>query len=149
MGAWGRGRFRWLLAAGASILIASGCGEDLGAPAMPTARVVGRIHFGGQPIGSGWIEFHPVDGTIGTIRSARIGPDGRFEAERVAVGENVVLLVNPPSRVGPNGLRDYGVFGVFTRYPIVRRTVGPNGPTALDIDLRDEYLAFRRAHPDE
>ncbi len=147
MSIWRSDRPRRRLAAGLAALIACGCGEELGPRAMPTARVVGRIRYGGQPIESGWVEFHPVGGTVGKIRSARIGPNGRFEADRVAVGTNILLFINPPSEEDSNGIRNHGILGEFTAKPIVRRAVEPVGPTELDIDLRDEYATFRRDHP--
>ena len=126
-------------------LVAFGCGEELGPEVMPTARVTGRVHVGGRPIGSGWVEFQPVDGTVGRLRSARLRPDGTFEADRVAVGDNVIRIADPPAEVGPGGVRAYSpVVQPFTRLPILRRTVGASGTTAIEIDLQAEYLRYLR-----
>ena len=50
-----------------------------------------------------------MDGTVGNLRSARIQPDGSFEADAVAVGENALRLVNAPIRM-PGGDQLFGQF---------------------------------------
>ena len=52
----------------------------------------------GRPVAGGWIEFVPVDGTVGDRRSAPLAADGRFEVSGVAVGRNVIGLINAPIR---------------------------------------------------
>ncbi|HKI20908.1 MAG TPA: hypothetical protein VKA15_23655, partial [Isosphaeraceae bacterium] len=59
---------------------------------MTTVR--GVVTEGRRPVGGGWIEFVPVDGTIGKLRSARLNADGSFEAKGVAVGVNLVRIVS-------------------------------------------------------
>ena len=71
-----------------------GCARTLGPVPMPMARVRGVVHDGNGPVSGGWIEFMPVDGTVGNLRSARLGPDGSFDAEGVPVGEVAIRLVN-------------------------------------------------------
>jgi hypothetical protein len=120
-------------------LIACGCKEELGPEHFPTARVSGVIKEGDLPVPGGWVEFHPVNGTVGNQRSARIRPDGRFQADRVAVGENAVRLVNAPIQI-PGSTR---LFGAFTT-PI-RRRISESGAEALKIDLVDEAIRYQAA----
>src|SRR5947209_4945853 len=71
-------------------LLPVGCSEELGPVPMPVARVHGVVTEGHRPVAGGWIEFMPVDGTVGNLRSARLEPDGSFAADRVAVGVNAI-----------------------------------------------------------
>ncbi len=73
-----------------------GCSEELGRVSAPTARVSGRVVYQGRGVEGGWIELIPVDGTTGTLRTAPLGRDGRFEIAGVAVGRNAIRLVHPP-----------------------------------------------------
>jgi hypothetical protein len=117
----------------------SGCSEELGPERMETTRVIGEVQEGSYPVRGGWVEFAPVDGTVGLMRSAPIGPDGRFAADRVAVGVNRVGVVGAPLRVA--GRRR--LFETL-RTPI-RRTI-PGGPsTTVAIDLLDEEVQFQAA----
>jgi hypothetical protein len=109
-----------------------GCREELGPEAMPTAKVAGRVHLGGRPIRGGWIEFLPAEGTVGTLRSARVRPDGTFEADRVAVGTNAIRLLAPKAE-GP-----LPVDGRLLQGYLIRRTVPEGGTDTMEIDLRDE-----------
>ena len=85
-----------------------------------------------MPVTRGWIEFVPVDGTVGRMRSAPLLADGTFHATKVPVGLNLVRLVNvdyDPKVLGPmaNDLRR--VFGAFTS-PIRRKiALGRNPPS--------------------
>jgi hypothetical protein len=113
--------------------MAPGCREELGPTPMPTTRVTGSVREGAQPIRGGWIEFLPVDGTVGNLRSAPIGPDGRFVADGVAVGKNQIGLVAAPIRTLP--ARRF-----LTTSSPVRRAI-PGGPTTdLTIDLIEEAI---------
>ncbi len=77
-------------------LIAAGCSEELGPERMPVTRIKGVVREGSRPVSGGWIEFIPVDGTVGNLCSARLGPDGSFDADKVPVGVNLIRLVNAP-----------------------------------------------------
>ncbi len=113
---------------------APGCSEELGPERMVTTRVTGVVVEGSRPVGGGWVEFMPVDGTVGNLRSAPIGPDGRFVAEGVAVGENAVGVVGAPVRMR-GGRRAFDTLGTP-----VRRTI-PRGPAAeVSIDLLEEAV---------
>ncbi len=117
-------------------LVLSGCQEELRPVARPTASVSGRILLGEQPIEAGWVEFLPVDGTVGNLRSARLGPDGSFQAEGVAVGTNALRVVGVPL---PASLYD-----LFSQRYVLRRTMPEAGRRDLDIDLLEESLPFLR-----
>lgn len=119
----------------------TGCGQPLGPPErFPTTTVTGVVVEAGQPVGGGWIELIPVDGTVGDQRSARLARDGTFRADHVAIGEVGIRLVNAPIRI-PQGWR----FGQFSS-PIRRKTSGrPAGP--IRIDLMDEMVLFQANQP--
>ncbi|MGO8899217.1 MAG: hypothetical protein ACLQU5_12855 [Isosphaeraceae bacterium] len=122
-------------------LLAPGCSEELGPERFPTTRVAGIVVEGGRPIAGGWIEFIPTDGTVGDIRSARIGTDGSFQTDRVAIGGNVIRLVNAPINM-PGGEK---LFGQFSS-PIRRKIpLEPDGPLA--IDLLEEAVRYQATRP--
>jgi len=119
----------------------SGCADVLGPERMPVARVTGKVTEGGRPVHGGWIEFFPGDGTVGNLRSARLHPDGSFEADRVAVGLNVIRLVN-------TSIEATGVARLFGDYRSpIRRMIPeqPGGP--LTIDLVDEVIRYQDSRP--
>lgn len=117
---------------GMALLFCAGCAEELGPPRRETTRVTGVVREGGEPVGGGWIEFVPTDGAVGDMRSAPIGPDGRFTAERVAVGPSRVGLTGAPVRIP--GWRRY--FDPLTSS--VRRRIPPGDATEVTIDLYEE-----------
>ena len=119
----------------------AGCEEELGPERFPTASVSGVIVEGGKPVAGGWVEFIPVDGTRGNQRSARIGPDGGFHADRVAVGRNALRLVNAPIQM-PRGS---ALFGQYTT-PL-RRVVGEHLEAPLKIDLLEEAARYQANRP--
>ncbi len=123
------------------LLLAPGCSEELGPERFPTTRVAGIVVEGGKPVGGGWIEFIPTEGTVGNIRSARIGKDGSFQSDRVAIGENVIRLVNAPIKT-PGGAT---LFGQFTTP--VRRRIPPEPAGPLTIDLLDEAVRYQATRP--
>lgn len=132
---------RWLLVWLPFALLGAGCREELGPEPVRTARVVGRVHIRNQPVAGGWIEFYPVDGAIGPLRSARVRPDGTFTAEGVAIGPNAIKLTNPQL---PPSIPRRDVYAPFGQNPFIRRTV-KNGPeTDVDIDLQDEWAQLQR-----
>ena len=113
----------------------------LGPERFPTTRVAGIVVEGGRPVAGGWIEFIPTDGTVGNIRSARIGRDGSFQADRVAIGENVIRLVNAPINM-PGGEKLFGQFSSPVRRKI---PLEPDGPLA--IDLLEEAVRYQATRP--
>jgi hypothetical protein len=119
----------------ALLVVTAGCREELGPEPMPTTRVRGVVREGRRPVGGGWIEFVPVEGTVGNLRSAPLKPNGSFEADRVAIGRNVIGLAHAPT-----ALPSSRIFETFTS-PI-RREIPGGSVTTLDLDLIEE--AFRR-----
>jgi hypothetical protein len=114
----------------ALLATAVGCREELGPVAFPITRVVGLVQDGGRPIRGGWIEFVPLNETVGRLRSAPIGRDGRFDATGVAVGLNLIGLVNLPG--GDRMFRSQG--------STIRRRIPPGPMTSLTIDLAEERI---------
>jgi hypothetical protein len=144
--------WRRALAASALLFLSSsiGCTQILGPEQMPVAEVSGRVTQRGAPVKSGWIEFVPVDGTVGRMRSARLDSNGSFHATKVPVGQNLVRLVNVniESNVGERVAHDIRqIFGAFTS-PI-RRTIAANRNPPLEIDLVAEYLKLSTPAPKE
>ncbi len=121
-------------------LAASGCGEELGPERPPTARISGRVRVGDRPVSGGWIEFLPVEGTRGNLRSAPLGPDGRFAADGVAAGRDLVRFVRPPFELpAPSADPRLG----FTQFTSPLRLDVVDGAT-IDLDLRAEALRLIR-----
>ncbi len=116
----------------------SGCGEELGPERLPVTRVNGSVTEGGRALRGGWIEFLPIDGTVGNLRSARLNEDGSFEADHVAVGLNVIRLVHT-SIQSPQLAT---VFGRFDLSPI-RRTITVRSAGPIVIELREAAQHFR------
>lgn len=108
----------------------AGCREELGPVVARTARVTGEVRVGGIPVRGGWIEFGPIDGTVGNLRTAPIGRDGRFDATGVAVGRNRIGLAQAPIAMQ----RQFRL----TDSPIVRDI--PAGGAELSIDLLVEAI---------
>jgi len=140
----------WRRTLSALLLIASGCGQELGPERLPTAKVRGTIQAGGRPIGGGFIEFHPVDGTVGNLRVGPIRPDGSFEVDGVPVGRVAIGLAQLPAAT----LAGAGVPvepQAFRLGPdAIRRAIPDRGDAELPIDLIDEAVRIvrrRRANP--
>lgn len=130
---WFAGLFALLLA------LSSGCSEELGPETLPVAPVRGRVTDQGRPVSRGWIEFYPVDGAVGNLRSARIAPDGTFFADRVAVGRNLVRLVNMPVE----SLAVRRILGAF--HSPIRRSIPPGGDQTIEVDVVDEFLRYQQS----
>lgn len=126
---WSKTRRRTLVAA-VSCAFALGCSGMLGPPARPTASVRGRLHAAGQSLAPGWVEFWPVEGTVGTFRSARLALDGTFATTRVPVGRVLVRYVpaGPPASGGPR---------LDAR---AARCLGFDSPIRLDVTERPDWL---------
>ena len=119
----------------------AGCSEELGPEAFPVARVKGRVTEGGRPITGGWIEFFPVDGGVGALRSAKLQPDGSFDADQVAVGLNLIRLVN-------TNIYNVDASRMFSRYiSPIRRNIPQKPAGPLLIDLVDEAIQFNTTRP--
>src|SRR5262249_9533599 len=116
-----------------------GCSEELGPIPLRVTRVRGVARQGLQPLSKGWIEFIPVEGTVGNLRSARLRSDGSFETDKVAVGKNLIRFVTAPIESKAMA----GLFGSFAS-PI-RRVIPEQPGEPLDIDLYQEVIRFQGA----
>jgi hypothetical protein len=115
----------------------SGCADELGPQPMPVARVRGKVTEGARPFTRGFIEFFPIDGTVGNPRSARIQADGSFETDKVAIGLNLIRLVDIDTKAA--SLKSW--FGAYLspiRRMIPKRPAGP-----IEIDVIDEWIQFK------
>jgi hypothetical protein len=124
-------------------LCSLGCRDVLGPEKMVTTTVLGSVSLGGKPVSQGWIEFVPVDGTVGRMRSARIQKDGSFHATKVPVGINLIRLVN--TDIENFDLRHR--FGSFAS-PIRRKITDQSG-ARIQIDVIEEYLKAAKARANE
>src|SRR5271166_5362914 len=106
-----------------------GCSQELGPERMIVTRVKGFVREGRSAVSAGWIEFLPVEGTVGNLCAAKIGKDGSFDAEHVAVGVNLIRLANAPLG-SQNAERLFGSY----QSPI-RRTVLPQPTEPVVIDV--------------
>jgi len=122
-------------------VLTPGCSEELGPERFPTTRVAGVIVEGGRPVAGGWIEFIPIEGTVGDARSVRLGKDGSFQADRVAIGANVIRLVNAPIKM-PGGATLFSQFSTP-----VRRRIPPEPDGPLTIDLLEEAMRYQATRP--
>jgi hypothetical protein len=104
---------------------------------MPVATVKGVVTEGRRQVGGGWIEFVPVDGTIGNRRSARLNADGTFEATGVPVGVDLVRIVNArvESPVIARVVSDFA--------SPIRRVVSGEDHQSISIDLLEETVRFQ------
>jgi hypothetical protein len=121
------------------LLSVSGCSQEIGPEPMRGAPLSGRVILRGGPLSGGWLEFLPVEGTVGRLRSARIGPDGTFRADGVAEGTVAIRVVGaalPPEYATP-----------FGQIYLIRREVPPGGSADLVIDLDEEYRAMALDRP--
>jgi hypothetical protein len=130
-----RRRDLWLRAvvAGFLAVCSLGCHDALGPEKMITTTVLGSVKQAGKPLSRGWIEFIPVDGTVGRMRSARIQKDGSFQATKVPVGLNLIRLVN--ADIENDELR----WGLGSFASPIRRTIAEKPDGRVDIDVFEEY----------
>jgi hypothetical protein len=113
-----------------------GCSNAFHPPAIETTRVSGRVVEGGRPVRGGWIEFAPVDGTVGNMRAGPIGRDGRFIVHGAPVGLTRVGVEGSTVAL-PNWRFVFGPLGSTIR----RRTTA--GSCEVTIDLLDELARAR------
>jgi hypothetical protein len=120
---------------------AAGCADELGPVSMAVAPVKGVVTNGRIPVRNGWIEFIPIDGTVGNPYSARIREDGSFEAARVAVGMNLIRMAHVS--LGSNVAER--VFGAY--HSPIHRVIAPQSTEPLVINLIDESVRHRMRPP--
>jgi hypothetical protein len=128
-----------------ALLASSGCSQELGPERFPTTRVEGRVTIGDAPIRRGWIEFNPIESTVGNLRCAPIRPDGSYSADRVPIGRVEVSLMDTKS---PPVVTELGKMGLWKfKFPLspIRRDVPAGDATRIDIDLAAEALLYQKA----
>jgi hypothetical protein len=133
----------WLVIA-TSLTGSAGCSQLFGPEVFPTTSVKGTVTISGRPVGPGWIEFNPVDGAKGNLRTAPIRPDGSYSAERVPIGRVAVTLNNLhlPSTAKDLGTLPAGYYR-FSDHPI-QRDLPPGELTRLNLDLTAEASAYQQ-----
>lgn len=109
--------------------MAAGCSEERPDPAFPLVAVQGRIQRNGQPLQSGWVEFVPVDGGQGVMKSGPIESNGHYLATGLGPGLHGVRVIVP---------RDKSFFPFDQFFSPIRRTLSAEPVQTLDIDLSAE-----------
>ena len=137
--------FRFLLVILAATMLA-GCRDPTGPESFRTTTIRGRVHWNGRPIGPGWLEIMPVDGTLGLPRSAPVAADGSFVADGVPVGRVAIRLAGPPPP--PSGDRGADRFlAVAQRQHLIHKDIPPAPEGSLDLDLvREKFEVERKLH---
>ena len=120
------------------LTLMNGCADELGPEQFRTTKVTGKVRIGSTPVGGGFIEFLPVGGTVGLMRSGPIHPDGTFVVNRVPVGENAVGLF------GGSLPRGFSVRFNTLSTPI-RRTFRDAPSSTTDLDLLVEEVLYQKA----
>jgi len=118
------------------LALLSGCGGAFGPEQFKTARIEGAVRIAKEPLRGGFIEFSPIDGTVGIMRSAPIQPDGTFVVDRVAVGVNAIAIVGESLPRRLSGICD----------PLgsqIHRTVADAQATKIEIDLLAEEASVQ------
>ncbi|MDG3003038.1 hypothetical protein [Paludisphaera mucosa] len=122
-------------------LIFAGCSEELGPERIPTTTISGVVVAAGKPLGRGWIEVQPLDGSLGDPGSARLGPDGTFRIDRAPVGKLVVRLLNIPIDL------PYAIWLFRNSSPIRLDTQSaPGSPRTIDV-MEELYRHRKKMEP--
>ncbi len=119
-------------------LLFTGCEEELKPVPLRVVHVKGVVREGKRPMSIGWVEFFPVDGTVGNLRSAPLRTDGSFEADGVAVGANLIRLVNAPIE-SPDAAKLFGAYS-----SPIRRVIPDRAETPIEVNLVDELIRYQR-----
>ena len=126
-------RFPVRLAIGLGCLFMMGGCDAVGPEPIVTTTITGRFHMGDRPINQGWIQVVPVEGTLGTLRSAPLDGQGRFRIDKVPVGRVAFGFGGPYPSLTSDRSGDEFLFKAYNLY-VVRMTISANSPS-LDIDL--------------
>lgn len=125
-------------------LAATGCGRALGPERMPTTTIRGRVLLDGRPVGPGWIEMLPAQGTRGRLRSAPVAADGSFVADGVPIGRLAVRLAGRPLPQTPDPQLN-AFLSQIRREHGLRLEVAPGTSAPYEMDLREAMIALQRA----
>lgn len=115
-------------------LVVAGCSEERPDPAFPLVSVQGRVVRNGQPLASGWVEFVPVDGGQGVMKSGPIAANGQYLATGLGPGLHGVRVIVP---------RDKSLFPFDQFFSPIRRTLTTEPLQTFDIDLSAESTKSR------
>ncbi|MGO9598905.1 MAG: hypothetical protein ACLP7Q_13030 [Isosphaeraceae bacterium] len=117
-------------------LAGHGCREELGPEHFASTSLSGLVVEEKEPVRGGWIEFIPIDGALGDIRSARIGADGSFRADKVPIGSCAIRIVNAP-------IQTRGAAELFSQpNSPIRRVIAADSREPLKLDLVEEMVQF-------
>ncbi len=117
-------------------LAGNGCREELGPEHFPSTSLSGVVVEGKDPVRGGWIEFIPIDGALGDVRSTRIGADGSFRADRVPIGPCAIRIVN--AQIQTRGAAEF-----FSQLNSpIRRVIAAGSHEPIKLDLIEEMVQF-------
>jgi len=121
-----------VLVAGCVVLVggSTGCRSGERGPAVEAAEVVGSVRHQGRGISPGWIEFSPIDGAVGSMRSSPLGADGSFQVGFLGVGRYRIGLLGVGAKFAGFGNR----FDTW-RTPIQRTLKAGQNTLALDLGV--------------
>ncbi len=121
------------------LVLAAGCSGMLGRTSRSVTSVRGKLHVSGQALHPGWVEFWPVEGTVGNMRAAKLAADGTFAATRVPVGRVLVRFV-PSAKVATGDLRLDRLAASCMGFDSPVRIMVPDRPDWLDIDIGNQEI---------
>jgi hypothetical protein len=117
-------------------LAGNGCREELGPEHFPSTSLRGVVVEGRDPVQGGWIEFIPIDGALGDVRSSRIGADGSFQASKVPIGPCAIRIVSAQ-------IRTLGAAELFGQpNSPIRRVIAAGSHEPIKLDLIEEMVQF-------
>jgi hypothetical protein len=115
-------------------LVGIGCREELGPEHFPVTSLSGAVVEGKDPVRGGWIEFIPIDGALGDLRSAWIRADGSFQADKVPIGPCAIRIVN--ARIQTRGAAE-----LFSQLNSpIRRVIAEDSREPMRLDLIEEMV---------
>ena len=120
---------KWFMSMALSTSLLTGCAEERPDPAFALVEVQGRIQRNGQPISTGWVEFVPVDGGQGVMKSGPVSANGQYKATGLGPGLHGVRVIVP---------RDKSLFPFDQFFSPIRRTITTEPVQTFDIDLSAE-----------
>lgn len=128
------GRGKIVLASFLVMLV--GCHEELGPQTSSLGIVEGHVRIGDDPVTQGWVEFLPVDGTVGPLRSGCLNADGSFRVAGVPLGKVAIRVVGLPRVETADPVLATYLLRIRQIFLIRRHIL--SGETTVEIDLRNE-----------
>lgn len=124
-----------VLASAWVVLVLAGCGRMAAPPLRETVDVRGRILAGGSPIGRGWVQLWPIEGTVGNMRTAPLEADGSFRVTKVPVGRVLVMVDPAEPPASGDRFRAARIARARGFESPIRATIASPMPEPLAIDL--------------